>query len=114
MPSGSFVFSVYGYELHINDDLVAAVFASLPQPGQNILLLHCVLELTDGEEQRGYGNVPQRRPVAQDKEKRRTWRLSGRCIRRFSIWYVPTHLEWHYGGKWIKNTAPPATMPEKP
>ena len=29
--------------------LVAAAFASLPQPGQSILILHCVLELTDGE-----------------------------------------------------------------
>ena len=48
-PSGSFVFSAYGYELHINDDLVAAAFSSLPQPGQNILILHCVLELADGE-----------------------------------------------------------------
>ena len=26
-----------------------AAFASLPQPGQSILILHCVLELTDGE-----------------------------------------------------------------
>lgn len=48
-PSDSFVFSAYGYELHINDDLVAAAFSSLPQPGQNILILHCVLELADGE-----------------------------------------------------------------
>ena len=48
-PSDSFVFSAYGYELHINDDLVAAAFASLPQLGQNILILHCVLELADGE-----------------------------------------------------------------
>ena len=28
---------------------MAAAFASLPQPGQSILILHCVLELTDGE-----------------------------------------------------------------
>lgn len=36
-------------ELQISDGLVAAAFASLPQPGQSILILHCVLELTDGE-----------------------------------------------------------------
>ena len=35
--------------LQISDGLVAAAFASLPQPGQSILILHCVLELTDGE-----------------------------------------------------------------
>ena len=28
---------------------MAAAFASLPQPGQSILILQCVLELTDGE-----------------------------------------------------------------
>ena len=48
-PSNSFVFSAYGYELHINDELVAAAFTELPQPGQSILILHCVLELADGE-----------------------------------------------------------------
>ena len=39
----------YGCELQISDGLVAAAFASLPQPGQSILILHCVLELADGE-----------------------------------------------------------------
>ena len=48
-PSDSFIFPAYGCELHISDGLVAAAFASLPQPGQSILILHCVLELTDGE-----------------------------------------------------------------
>ena len=48
-PSDSFIFPAYGCELQISDGLVAAAFASLPQPGQSILILHCVLELTDGE-----------------------------------------------------------------
>lgn len=48
-PSDSFVFSVYGYDLRIDDELVAAAFTELPQPGQSILILHCVLELPDGE-----------------------------------------------------------------
>ena len=48
-PSDSILFTAYGYALHIHDELVAAAFASLPQPGQSILILHCVLELTDGE-----------------------------------------------------------------
>lgn len=49
LPSDSFIFPAYGCELQISDGLVAAAFASLPQPGQSILILHCVLELTDGE-----------------------------------------------------------------
>lgn len=36
------------------------------------------------------------------------------CVWRLFFLPIPTHLKWHYGGKWIKNTAPPATMPEKP
>lgn len=48
-PSDSYVFSAHGYKLHISDELVAATFASLPQPEQSILILRCVLELADGE-----------------------------------------------------------------
>lgn len=39
----------YGYALHIRDELVADAFASLPEQEQGILILHCVLELADGE-----------------------------------------------------------------
>ena len=38
-----------GYDLHIDNELVAAAFAELPQQAQSILILHCVLELADGE-----------------------------------------------------------------
>ena len=48
-PSDSFIFPAYGCELQISDGLVAAAFASLPEQGQGILILHCVLELADGE-----------------------------------------------------------------
>ena len=48
-PSDSTLFTAYGYALHIRDELVAAVFASLPEKEQGILILHCVLELADGE-----------------------------------------------------------------
>ena len=48
-PSDSFVFSAFGYALHIRDELVADAFASLPEREQSILILYCVLELTDGE-----------------------------------------------------------------
>ena len=34
---------------HIRDELVADAFASLPEQEQGILILHCVLELADGE-----------------------------------------------------------------
>lgn len=48
-PCDSFVFSAFGYALHIRDELVADTFASLPEREQSILILYCVLELTDGE-----------------------------------------------------------------
>ena len=48
-PSDSILFTAYGYALHIRDELVADAFASLPEQEQGILILHCVLELADGE-----------------------------------------------------------------
>lgn len=48
-PSDSILFMAYGYALHIRDELVADAFASLPEREQSILILYCVLELTDGE-----------------------------------------------------------------
>ena len=40
---------INAYALHIRDELVADAFASLPEQEQGILILHCVLELADGE-----------------------------------------------------------------
>ena len=48
-PSDSFVFSAFGYDLYIRDELVAGAFATLPEQEQKILILHCVLELADGK-----------------------------------------------------------------
>ena len=48
-PSDSFVFSAFGYDLHIRDELVAEAFASLPEQEQQILILHCVAAMADGE-----------------------------------------------------------------
>ena len=48
-PSDSYVFSSHGYDLLIDNELVAEAFASLPQQEQRILILHCVLDLADGE-----------------------------------------------------------------
>ena len=48
-PSDSSVFSSHGYDLLIDNELVAEAFASLPQQEQSILILHCVLDLADGE-----------------------------------------------------------------
>ena len=36
-PSDDFVFSSHGYDLHIDNELVAAAFAELPQQAQSIL-----------------------------------------------------------------------------
>ena len=48
-PSDSYVFSSYGYDLLIDNELVAEAFASLPEQEQSILILHCVLDMADGE-----------------------------------------------------------------
>ena len=48
-PSDSFVFSAFGYDLHIRDELVAGAFASLPEQEQQILILRFVAAMTDGE-----------------------------------------------------------------
>ena len=48
-PSDSIVFSSHGYDLHIDNELVAEAFAALPQMEQSILILHCTLDLADGE-----------------------------------------------------------------
>ena len=48
-PSDDFVFSSHGYDLHIDNELVAEAFASLPKDEQSILILRFVLDLTDEE-----------------------------------------------------------------
>lgn len=48
-PSDSYVFSSHGCDLHIDNELVAEAFAALSSIEQSILILHCVLELADGE-----------------------------------------------------------------
>lgn len=46
-PSDSFVFSAFGYALHIRDELVAGAFVSLPEQEQQILILHYVATMAD-------------------------------------------------------------------
>ena len=41
--------SSHGYDLHIDNELVADAFADLPQQEQSILILYCVLDMADGE-----------------------------------------------------------------
>ena len=48
-PSDSFIFSAFGYDLHIRDELVAGAFATLPEQEQQILILHCVAAMADGK-----------------------------------------------------------------
>ena len=48
-PSDSIVFSSHGYDLHIDNEFVAEAFAALPQTEQSILILHCTLNMADGE-----------------------------------------------------------------
>lgn len=48
-PNDSFTFSSHGCDLHIDNELVAEAFATLPSMEQSILILHCVMELAGGE-----------------------------------------------------------------
>ena len=48
-PSDSFLFSAFGYDLPIQDEFIAGAFASLPEQEQQILILHCVAAMADGE-----------------------------------------------------------------
>ena len=48
-PSDSYVFSSHGYDLLIDNELVAEAFSTLPQMEQSILILHYTLDLVDGE-----------------------------------------------------------------
>ena len=48
-PSDSHVFTSHGYDLHINNELVADAFASLSAQTQSILILRFVLDLGDAE-----------------------------------------------------------------
>lgn len=43
----SFVFSAFGYALHIRDELVAGAFVKLPEQEQQILILHYVATMAD-------------------------------------------------------------------
>ena len=43
-PCESYIFHSHGYDLRIDNELVAEAFAVLPQQEQSILILHCVME----------------------------------------------------------------------
>ena len=49
LPSDRFTFSSHGYDLHIENELVADAFAGLSVQEQSILILHFVLDLPDQE-----------------------------------------------------------------
>ena len=46
-PCDSFVFSVFGYALHIRNELVARAFVRLQEQEQQILILHYVATMAD-------------------------------------------------------------------
>ena len=48
-PSDRFTFSSHGYDLHIENELVADAFAGLSVQEQSILILHFVLDMPDQE-----------------------------------------------------------------
>lgn len=46
-PSDSYVFSSHGYDLMIDNELVADAFSCLSKDAQSILILRCVRDMTD-------------------------------------------------------------------
>lgn len=48
-PNDSYIFSSHGYDLLIDNELVADAFSSLSKDEQSILILRCVLDMTDQE-----------------------------------------------------------------
>ncbi len=70
-PSDSFVFSAHGYSLRIGNELVAEAFSGLSGQDQSILILRCVLGMTDEEISRTVGlsrsSVQRRRAKALDE-----------------------------------------------
>lgn len=48
-PSDSYIFSSHGYDLLIDNELVADAFSCLSKDAQSILILRCVLDMTDQE-----------------------------------------------------------------
>lgn len=48
-PSDSTIFTAYGYAMHIRNELLANVFACLPEREKEILILRYALGLPDGE-----------------------------------------------------------------
>ena len=48
-PSDSVIFSSHGCDLRIDNEFVAEAFADLGEQEQSILILHCVLGLSDGK-----------------------------------------------------------------
>ena len=48
-PSESHIFTSHGCDLPIENELVADAFAGLTEQEQSILILHCVLEMSDSK-----------------------------------------------------------------
>ena len=70
-PSDDFVFSSHGYDLHIDNELVAAAFAELPQQAQSIFDFALCSGTGRRRDRRTHGNVQKCRPAAQDKNAER-------------------------------------------
>ena len=66
-PSDSYVFSSHGYDLRIDNELVAEAFASLPEQEQSILNFALCSGYGRRRNRQPHGNVPQRRTAPQDK-----------------------------------------------
>lgn len=71
-PSDKFAFSAFGHVLHIQSEFIADAFVGLPKREQQILILHCVLELPDREVGNFVGLSRSAIQMAQNKDTERT------------------------------------------
>ena len=67
-PSDRFTFSSHGYDLHIENELVADAFAGLSVQEQSILILHFVLDMPDQEVGRRREVEGMKKPTYKGKE----------------------------------------------
>jgi len=68
-PSDSHVFTSHGCDLPIENELVADAFAALTEQEQSILILHCVLGMSDGK----IGEIMELSRYAIQRRRRKAW-----------------------------------------
>ena len=121
-PSDRFTFSSHGYDLHIENELVADAFAGLSVQEQSILILHFVLDLPDQEVGRLVGmsrSAVQRRRAKSLTELR--IKLAALILhllwisqREAGVWHTTLHPNGYPGGTDPSKSAGDRVLRKKP